>query len=53
LKRLNFSPDKSFRKLVAVWKFLAAVPIGFTLFSWFLFSSALPSGYDVRFKDEP
>jgi len=45
---LVFSPEASFRKLVAAWKFLAAVPIGFTLLSWLLFSSALPFGYDVR-----
>ncbi len=45
---LVFSPEASFRKLVAAWKFLAAVPIGFTLLSWLLFSSAPPSGDDVR-----
>ena len=48
MKTLNFSPDESFRKLVAAWKFLAAVPVGFTLLAWFLFSSAPPSGDDVR-----
>ncbi len=45
---LNYSLDKSFKRLVAAWKFLAAVPVGFTLLSWFLFSSAPPSGDDVR-----
>jgi hypothetical protein len=45
---LNFTPDESFRKLVAAWKFLAAVPVGFTLLSWLLFSSAPLTGDDVR-----